>query len=180
MAWSNRMFDLITPFLEEIQEIEYVLGDLRLWRSIDSAIGAQLDGLGDILNVPRAGQTDVEYRFSLKLKVYLNRSSGQPETIIVFIADITDSSVVRLMERYPGKIRLEVNGTNVIPIFPTLVQIVQQLAPAGVGVQVVYINPALSPFAFGNEGAEVTDGDGYYETGYGGAQSAGAFAELAS
>jgi hypothetical protein len=66
-------------------------------------------------------------------------------------------------------------------MFTVLVQTVQQIAPAGVKVQVVYINPALSPFAFGDEGAEVTDGDGLFETGYSpGLQTAGVMSELAS
>lgn len=180
MPWTNRMYQLITPFLEEIQEIEYTLGDLRLLRDIDAGVGAQLDGIGDILVVSRDSMTDIEYRIQLRLKIFLNRSSSQPESIIAFIADITNSATVKFYENYPAKIRIEVDGDETLGIFTDIIQMINQLAPAGVGVEVVYINPSLSPFAFGNEGAETTDGDGFYETGYGGAQSAGAFSELAS
>lgn len=48
---------------------------------IDTAEGAQLDVIGSILNSPRAGKTDFEYRISLKGIVTLS-FSGTPEEVL--------------------------------------------------------------------------------------------------
>lgn len=177
MAWDNRMFKLITPFLEELQDIEYVLSDLRLFRSIDSGVGAQLDGIGDILNVARRTMTDIEYRVQLRLKIFLNTSSGQPEVIIAFIKNLSESTTVKLYEAYPARVILEIDNIPTTITLKEMLQLTQQLAPVGVTIEIKYINPASPAFAFDDEGLEVTDGEGFYETGYGGVQVAGVISE---
>jgi len=191
MAFNNNIFRLIEPFIDEVQVIENTLSDLRLKRSIDAAQGTQLDNIGDILNLVRVvGDSDAAYRGKLKLEVVLHRSAGEAERIISFVEEITNIVTVtaKLEELAPAKYRLSLLGPAAdilkppLPskFFKDLRQKVEKITASGVGVDINFQESTLSPFAFGNEGAEVTDGDGFLEEGFDeitGSYTAGAMAE---
>lgn len=73
---------LVRAFASETQDLEdagFPMFDLL---DIDIMIGAQLDGIGDILTEPRQGQNDVDYRVSLKAKAARITASGTPDQVI--------------------------------------------------------------------------------------------------
>jgi hypothetical protein len=67
---------------EQYDEIEQACFDVmsNIW--LDLAVGAQLDVLGRHLGLQRNGLDDVTYRILLKLKSYVNRAGGTPESAI--------------------------------------------------------------------------------------------------
>ena len=182
MALTNNMFKLVTVYINQVQEIEYVLGDLRLKRDINAGVGAQLDGLGRILDEARGTLNDVEYRLKLLLKIMINTSSGIPETAIAVIKDLTNSNSVVYTERYPASVSITVDGDETINEFKTIIQRLKAVLPAGVDVEIVYINPALDAFVTGDDGAFPSTGEGFLEKDYSETTfgySAGALAEKA-
>jgi len=83
---SSRRKEVLQAFTESYaeatQELEDVVGDCILFRSLDSAVGVQLDQYGSLLTEPRDGLTDVEYRSVLRAKILSNSSNGQAELLV--------------------------------------------------------------------------------------------------
>lgn len=180
MAVTNKMFDLLDPFIQEIQDIEYALSDLELKRAVSTAEGTQLDRVGDTVGQPRLGAIDSVYRASILLKIILNTASGDPETVIAYLKRITNSSNVLCIETYPAGVLYDVDGDQTLVLGSDLKHVVEKVLPASVKLRIVYINPAYSPFTFGPEGAYTPVGEGFLEEGYSeivGSYTAGALSE---
>lgn len=86
----------LTAFLSRLQELEDVLWQIILGRSVKAltspggvtlapAVGAQLDILGKLVGAPRAGLSDADYLIALTAQIYVNRSSGLPEDYLYLL-----------------------------------------------------------------------------------------------
>jgi hypothetical protein len=91
---------LNSAVLDELTELEKVFWDLYVLRSLDTAEGVQLDGLGDIVGEPRGNKDEETYRRFIRIRVLVNNSDGKIEQLYSilrgllgegFIADIQDS-----------------------------------------------------------------------------------------
>lgn len=148
----NNIINLLTPFLQQVQLVEYMESDLDTLRWLDTAYGVQLDGLGDILQVSRDGRTDDEYRVALKFQVYINKSSGEPEVIIAFVKDFTNATKVRLQEAYPAGLFIFTDGTSVLTEI-NLSAAIEQIMAAGVKLRgIFYLDPDAVYFSFDWDG----------------------------
>lgn len=67
---------LLRAFLDGMQDLENAIYQVLTERWIDTAVGAQLDELGGILDLPRTGWGDETYRIMLRAQVRVLRSSG--------------------------------------------------------------------------------------------------------
>jgi hypothetical protein len=101
---------VVTAQADQSQDEETTLFDLLEQRSIDSSIGAQLDGLGQIVGEDRKGKADELYRTYLKARILVNISSGT-EPQINEIADllINDANGQTYREYYPAAWKIVVN-----------------------------------------------------------------------
>lgn len=87
----------------EVQELEDAIGDIFDQHFIDAAVGAQLDGLGEIVDEQRSGQTDDDFRVSIKAKAFIIRSQGTPEELISLVRALAGDSVsVAFEELFPA------------------------------------------------------------------------------
>jgi hypothetical protein len=94
---------LVRAFANEVQDIEDADFPMLSLLDIDTMIGAQLDGIGDILTEPRAGQNDANYRVALKAKAARITASGTPEQIIERFITLTGSTPpVDFFEDFPA------------------------------------------------------------------------------
>lgn len=151
----NNMINILTPFLQQVQLVEYMESDLDTLRWLDTAVGVQLDGLGEILQLPRNGRTDFDYRIALKFQVYINRSSGEPEVIIAFVKDFTNATKVRLQEAYPAGLFIFTDGTTVLTNF-NLVEAIEEILAAGVKLRgIFYLDPDAVYFTFDWDGLPI-------------------------
>lgn len=94
---------LITAWVGQVQELEEILTDLSTYRSISSAYGIQLDLLGELLNKPRNGRSDADYKILLLAKVAKNISRGTPEDVIAVFKILTSSARVQLGDGFLGE-----------------------------------------------------------------------------
>ena len=86
---------LISALSQQFQDMEDVTFSLILGREISSAVGAQLDLMGTIVNLSRAsGQSDDRYRTLLYVKVGQNTSQGAPEKLISIYKLLTDANTI--------------------------------------------------------------------------------------
>lgn len=97
---------LITAWVGQIQELEQVLNDLGSKRAINTAEGIQLDLIGELLNRPRDGRSDADYRILLLAKIAKNVSQGTPEDVITVFKILSASSRVQLGDGHVGEIYL--------------------------------------------------------------------------
>ena len=121
---KTRMIAMVRALASETQDIEdagFPMFDLL---NISTQIGAQLDGIGDILTTPRDGKSDVDYRVALLEAAASITASGTPEQVIErFITLASPLRGVDYVEAFPA-------GYCIGATVPTLSD-VQSGAPAG-------------------------------------------------
>ena len=78
---ASRIFrDWICAYAEQAGEYLDVAGEVKDAFDIDTAVGAQLDLIGGMLDLPRSGFDDPRYRtlLNIKSKLLIGRLPGQP------------------------------------------------------------------------------------------------------
>lgn len=128
----------ITSFVNQVQELEVALNDLITERTLDTAIGEQLDGIGEILGEDRQGRNDDDYRTALRAKVLLNIGSGTPEEIIEMISYLTDGKSNEVTEYFPAAFTLFVLGALTFTEAFNANVALQSGKPAGVLAHLIY------------------------------------------
>ena len=92
---ESNIVKMLRVLLQPTQDLEDVLQALRTQRSIDAAVGAQLDMIGAIVGQPRNGMTDDDYRIYCRARIATNRSGGSYEDLIkISLLVLNDASVV--------------------------------------------------------------------------------------
>ncbi len=102
------MLDVLNTQFEDLEAALFQLIE-DLW--LTTAVGVQLDILGEHLNLPREGRDDETYRSLLQLKAKVNAGAGTPEDLISAIVTLYGATVVNYIPDYPGKVIVEQNGT---------------------------------------------------------------------
>lgn len=139
-----------------IQELEDVSNDMLEDRSINTAIGVQLDFLGELVGEDRLGRTDDDYRSAIRVRISINTSKGTPEDLISIFAALTNAGTVDYSELFPAFVDMFTNG-DLIPDF--LVDNMNQVKPAGVAL-ILSSSQGGIPFALHGD----FDGEGLSDT----------------
>lgn len=132
-----------TPTTWGIQELENVLFQIRDNRWLDIAEGAQLDGLGELVGLPRISSDDEEYRDALRVQIATNVSMGEPWRMLQLLDAIT-AGVVHLTPKQPARMKFAVFGA----VRTYAVNRVRPAAAGGVAVDVQLTGEA-HPFIYG-------------------------------
>ena len=125
---------------------------LQTMRYLNTAEGAQLDGLGQILGLARIpGQIDESYREDLQFQIFINGSNGTPEQLIKILKFLTDASKIWYWELYPAGYEMATNGL-IFPEPPSdLISLIQDVSPAGVEFVVLVAIYNTNPFTFSSD-----------------------------
>lgn len=78
----NNIIRLLTAMVTPLQDIEDAFQALESQRFLATAVGAQLDLLGRIVDESRQGLSDADYARYLSAKIIANRSQANTETLI--------------------------------------------------------------------------------------------------
>jgi len=172
----GKIREIVKLFARQAQEIEDVIDNFRIRWGIDTATGDLLDQVGKIVQVPRMGRSDTDYRAAIKFQVYLNHSSGTPETIIEFTKFYLGAGFIKYEEIYPCHVQIQVIAN---PIPSSFAADLQGILVAGVKL-LLTASYTSRPFIFLNDdGSEPDIGEGFSELSY--AETAGGqYAELLS
>jgi hypothetical protein len=123
---------------QQLQDLEDVIYDvLTKINNIDTGEGTQLDLIGRLVNRKRNGFADTDYRDLLRLQIAINNSQGNPEPISSTVKKITGSSFIQVQENFPASIDFIVGQSN---INPALLPLVEEVASAGVNVNILAVN----------------------------------------
>jgi len=111
---ATRLEDVVNSGATLTQELAQAACDTYTLRWIDTAFGAQLDGLGDILGELRFGRDDETYRLWLRFRIFINTSQGRPEDLIEACRFITNEGRaggrVKYWENWPASVQLFTDG----------------------------------------------------------------------
>lgn len=106
---STRLKHILTSFANQVQEAEDALWQLLTERVLDVAVGAQLDGIGRIVLLPRRGRTDDVYRVWLRARILVLRSNGRAESLIEIVKTVVpDGTSIYPKDEPPAALTLEV------------------------------------------------------------------------
>ncbi len=147
----------------QVQEIENTGWDLKENRSLDTATGVQLDGIGEIVNLERpTGMSDTEYRIRLKAQIQILISNGEPETIIRIFQLLSGATSIHLIELELASygIGSEVSFTK--EQLDILVGLLEDASVGGARVEEIYTYDSVNPFTLGGDFAY---GGGFGDTG---------------
>lgn len=124
---------LIRALVKPAQEAEDVNYDLQTERSLEVAVGFQLDEIGVILGLPRQpDESDSDYRERLQFQIFINTSVGSPENAIALLKFLTKATKIGYYEPWPAFYQMETNGL-VFPTPPNLLNdALFSISPAGV------------------------------------------------
>jgi hypothetical protein len=148
------MEGLITVFAQQAQKLENALYPLGTLCQIANAYGAQLDGLGQLLDLPRNGLDDQTYILFLYGKIAEDFSDTTIRAITNVINYVFQAQVVIMQEIYPAGISVQVAGTPLTEsLFPLAVSLVQ--AAMGAGIQLVFIGGSATVDIFRFDGPGV-------------------------
>ncbi|WP_342475339.1 hypothetical protein NST70_13635 [Weizmannia sp. FSL K6-0777] len=146
----GKIFSIVGAQMDDLQS---TLDKMELWRDIDEAEGVVLDRLGvEILQEPRGGVSDEEYRLKLKTRIIVNYlSDGDIETIIklleVYLGDhlVSVQTAANVKEGpfagEPATLLITIKGKDE-PISIPFEQL-NKVITGGVGTQWEYINERL-------------------------------------
>lgn len=122
--------------LDLLQDAETIAHSLYQNRTIEDAIGVQLDGVGAIVGQPRNGLTDEVYRLRIKAKIAENNSEGTREEIINIAKLLTNAERVIVTERQADFDVTFYNITNPIASWDEVKQAITNATCSGIGVTV--------------------------------------------
>ena len=73
---------ILSSYLVQVQELEDMFFGLLIGRRLDDAVGVQLDGIGDTIDLARGGLNDDDYRTALRGQVATLKLNGKIEDIL--------------------------------------------------------------------------------------------------
>lgn len=91
-------------------------------RQLSNAVGAQLDGLGEIVGQQRQGQSDDVYRLFLAGRIFANSSDATTPTIIQLVQTVFEAKSVQIVSQAsagfahrhaPGVLGLEIGSPGI-------------------------------------------------------------------
>lgn len=104
---------LLDGLTEELQEVEDTLFSMLDLHQIETAVTGTLEAIGNILNEPRDGQSDADYKLSLAFKIFTNTSGGTISDIVTATKVLTAGTQVEISETFPAAVELTTDGINV-------------------------------------------------------------------
>lgn len=156
--------EVIVAMPRELTSFEQTADQVRDERSVDNAIGIQLEGVGEIVGESRQGRDDEAYRLAIKFRIFANISSGTPTNLIQGLKLLTSPTDCQYLESYPATALLFSNGffiDNGIQVA------MQDISPAAIATIPIAVSFMDRPFRFGMEAPPgelfVNSGNSYLE-----------------
>lgn len=138
MATQTDVQLLVAAFAAPAQDVENALQQLLLQRWIDTAVGVQLDQLGEIVGQSRQGLDDDDYRRFCRARILTNRSDGRFETLIAIALLVLNEVgvTIRVTNEGTATCRVYATGTVTGDTAGAILATFMQLGVSG-GVRVV-------------------------------------------
>ncbi len=134
-----RVAAFLRALMNQIQKLETVLIELYSERALDTAVGVQLDGIGEIIGEDRLGRSDDAYRIGLRGRIRLNLASGTVEDIYgVLDSCLSGLYGLALEQIFPASILVTITGALPTATATEAARAISLARAAGIGSQMVY------------------------------------------
>lgn len=141
---SEKFKDFIESFLVQSDEIQIANTQLLEERELDSAVGAQLDGIGDIVGIQRpVGVADDTYIWMIRAKILINNTDMTVPKMLELLSFIFAGKTIRYTNEVNLSPRYTISG-----ILTDDELIVFDLIPTTLGVGVAYVSVPEYELAF--------------------------------
>jgi hypothetical protein len=174
----NRLETLLTILMAPLQRFENACIQLLTQRTVTTAVGAQLDVLGEIVGQLRQGQTDDEYRRYINARIAVNRATGKREELISIASLIINdpSATILVQDQAIATVFIQIGGVAVdAPTMAALESLLGDAVAIGVRLEVQSSSvPSTATFCFATG-----TGLGYADTRFPGV-GGGAYADVRS
>jgi hypothetical protein len=134
---ENNIKKLLRALVTPVQDLEDTLQTLLVERSIDTAVGEQLNVLGRLVGQERAGLVDDDYRRVLRARISVHRSKGTIADInkITRLIAYPDPLDIEIDNHGPAALTVYVNGGIVsFQTSATLAKLLQEAVAGGVRI----------------------------------------------
>lgn len=110
----TRFIALVTAIARSRQRFEDTLIEIMAQRSIERAVGPQLDRIGALVRQERDTPDDVVYRRRIRAKIAVNRSSGLIDDLLRIARLVVNNDAIDLnVESISATAVLEVDGVGI-------------------------------------------------------------------
>jgi len=154
-----RMEGLTAAMLTEVQAAEDALYQLYTGLNLNDAVGVNLDLIGALLQVPRAGYGDDVYRTRLRVEILILRSNGVPDDLIAICrAALTPGVEFSYRESWPASVVVEVLDPAPEFLPPELLNFLNRARDLGVRINLLFsFYDAAHTFTFSDDLTEQAD-----------------------
>lgn len=108
---------ILTAFLNQVQALETAFFPLDAGRQLLTAIGAQLDGMGELINLKRNGLPDNEYLLFILGTIAEDYSDGTITTLSGIVNTLFTPSLLLSYETFPAEREFAVGGSELVNLF---------------------------------------------------------------
>lgn len=153
---------IISTLSAQAEELEAMFLDLCS-ETIDTAVGAQLDGLGRVVGELRLGRSDVDYRAAIQSRIVINKGNATIEDILFVMGSVLPAGFpMQLTE--PADATVWVDFLQALtasePSGEVLASLLDRASGAGIGHAVFFGGfPAAERFTFAPGLVPVADTD---------------------
>lgn len=151
-AQLNNISKLLTIAGYSVQGLESACQQVLTQRTIDAAVGTQLDMIGLLVNQVRNGLDDDTYRRYCRAAVSANRSDGSTENLLTVVRLILaePGTHLHLVQSATATITMRVEGVSLTsPLAETAYTFLARSAAGGVRVLMDYgLSPPSTWFRF--------------------------------
>lgn len=96
----NDFEKLLVALIAPAQDIENMFQQLLTQRGVNTAVGVQLDQVGELVGCVRAGNADETYRLYIKAQILTNQSCGQINRLLQICRLIINDPNATLVAHY--------------------------------------------------------------------------------
>lgn len=142
---GNNIEKLIATLATPFQSLENVLQQLLSERSVDTAVGAQLDVIGKLVGQPRNGMVDDDYRRYVRARITTNRANGVVEDLITIteLVIYDDASYIKVETQGIATVMVRIEDLTVTTsLAAVLIDFLNDAVSAGVRVILEYSDQA--------------------------------------
>jgi hypothetical protein len=166
---SVNLRHLASSYLDQAQSLEDVAYQLINARSLAIVSGDRLDGLGQIVNVPRSGRTDVDYRLRIRAELAVLLSQGSLEDLIAvlqLLIGMPSPPSIQIDEYYPKAIYMRARNFVVDEDPVMIANLLRRAVSAATYLQFIYTtveadDDDLFRFSDTNGTSETSSSHGY-------------------
>lgn len=153
---KTRFMKFVEIFVRPLQELEDVFWALIVNRRLATAVGVQLDVIGKIVDEPRGGLNDTDYRAVLRVKGRVLRSKGTADDLIEIAQLMLGVTPFMYDEFYPGTVVISLLDE---PVFSAalLTKFLRKAKMGGIRLNVVGGIEGSGTFRYGDANVPTTD-----------------------